>query len=197
MNRLFRHSVALVGVLTILVTSCSTDDGRLMQEPVGGPPVVGTTAPVGDADATGWTLTAPWAESGDFNIRYTCDGQAVSPPLLWSEGPEMTRAYGLVLTAVDDPATVLWAMADIPLQTRNLAEGLAPEGALVAVNESGALGYQAPCPDAGVSQQFQITIYAQEFPLESAANTPGLQMRDALQEVALDAVSSTFTYQRR
>lgn len=197
MNRLSRHSVALVGVLTILVTSCSTDDGRLMQEPVGGPPVVGTTAPVEDSESSGWTLTTPWAVGSDFNLRYSCDGEAVSPPLLWSEGPEMTRAYGIVLTRQDDPNKVLWAMADIPLQTRNLVEGLAPEGAVVAVNESGALGYQAPCPDPGVSQQFEITVYAQEFPLESALNTPGIQMRDALQEVALDVVSSTFTYQRR
>jgi phosphatidylethanolamine-binding protein (PEBP) family uncharacterized protein len=48
-----------------------------------------------------------------------------------------------------------------------------------------------------VAQQFEITIYAQEFPLESAPNTPALQMRDALQEVALEIVSTTFTYQRR
>jgi phosphatidylethanolamine-binding protein (PEBP) family uncharacterized protein len=109
----------------------------------------------------------------------------------------MTRAYGLVLTEVDDPDTVLWAMADIPLGTRNLVEGLAPEGAIASVNASGTLGYQAPCPDAGVTQQFEITVYAQEFPLESAPNTPARQMRDALQEVALDAVSSIFTYQRR
>jgi phosphatidylethanolamine-binding protein (PEBP) family uncharacterized protein len=109
----------------------------------------------------------------------------------------MTRAYGLVLTAQDDPNTVLWAMSDIPIQTRNLVEGLSPGGAIVAVNASGALGYQAPCPDAGVSQQFEITVYAQEFPLESTPNTPASQMRDAIEDVALDAVSSTFTYQRR
>jgi phosphatidylethanolamine-binding protein (PEBP) family uncharacterized protein len=168
-----------------------------MQEPVGGPPVVGTTAPASDIDTTGWKLTAPWETGSEINIRYTCDGEGISPPLVWGEGPEMTRAYGLVLTAQDDPNTVLWAMSDIPIQTRNLVEGLAPGGAIVAVNASGALGYQAPCPDAGVTQQFEITVYAQEFPLESTPNTPAAQMRDALEEVALDAVSSTFTYQRR
>jgi phosphatidylethanolamine-binding protein (PEBP) family uncharacterized protein len=78
-----------------------------------------------------------------------------------------------------------------------LTEGLAPTGAVVAVNASGALGYQAPCPDAGVTEQFQITVYAQEFPLESAPNTPATDIRNALQEVALNAVTSTFTYQRR
>lgn len=197
MNRAIRRSVTLAGVLTVFVTSCSTDDGRQMQEPVGGPPVVGTTAPTDDSDGSGWKLTAPWTEGNEVNIRYTCDGEAVSPPLLWSEGPEMTRAYGLVLTRIDDPNTVLWAMADIPLQTRNLTEGLAPTGAVVAVNASGALGYQAPCPDAGVTEQFQITVYAQEFPLESAPNTPATDIRNALQEVALNAVTSTFTYQRR
>jgi phosphatidylethanolamine-binding protein (PEBP) family uncharacterized protein len=197
MNHVFRRSVALIGVITIFVTSCSTDDGRRMQEPVGGPPIVGTTAPASDIDATGWKLTAPWEAGGEINIRYTCDGEGISPPLVWGEGPEMTRAYGIVLTPQDDPSTVLWALADIPIQTRNLVEGLGPDGAIVSVNASGALGYQAPCPDAGISQQFEITVYAQEFPLESAPNTPASQMRDALQEVALDAVSTTFTHQRR
>jgi len=197
MKHVFRRGVALVGVVTIVSTSCSTNDGRQMQEPVGGPAVVDTTAPTDNADTSGWALTAPWEKGGEIDVRYSCDGQAVSPPLVWSEGPEMTRAYGLVLTAVDDPTTVLWAMADIPIGTRNLVEGLAPQGAVVSVNASGTLGYQAPCPDAGVTQQFEITIYAQEFPLESAPNTPALQMRDALQEVALEIVSTTFTYQRR
>ena len=197
MNHVYRRSVALVGAITVLMTSCSTDDGRNMQEPVGGPPVVGTTAPVGNPDSSGWKLTAPWEPGSEINIRYTCDGEGISPPLVWGDGPEMTRAYGIVLTVQDDPDTVLWALADIPIQTRNLVEGLGPDGAIVSVNASGALGYQAPCPDAGVAQQFEITVYAQEFPLESAPNTPALQMRDALVEVALDAVSSTFSYQRR
>lgn len=197
MNHVFRRSVALVGALAFVTASCSTNDGRQMQEPVGGIAVVGTTAPQGDNDASKWKLTAPWEPGGEINIRYTCDGEAISPPLVWGQGPEMTRAYGVVLTSQDDPDTVQWAMADIPIQTRNLVEGLAPEGAVVSVNASGALGYLGPCPDAGVSQLFEITVYAQEFPLESAPNTAALQMRDALEEVALDAVSSTFTYQRR
>jgi phosphatidylethanolamine-binding protein (PEBP) family uncharacterized protein len=197
MKHVFRRCLALVGVVTILVTSCSIDDGRLMQEPIGGPPVVGTTAPTNDDNTSDWALTAPWEKGGEFDVRYSCDGQAVSPPLVWSPGPEMTRAYGLVLTTVDDPDTVLWAMSDIPVGTRNLVEALAPVGAVVSVNAAGSLGYQAPCPQAGVTQEFEITIYAQEFPLESTPNTPGPQMRDALQEVALDAVSTTFTYQRR
>lgn len=197
MIHVFRPSVALVGLITLVVTSCSTDDGRNMQEPVGGPAVVGTTAPVGDTDSTEWKLTAPWEPGSEINIRYTCDGEGISPPLVWGEGPEMTRAYGIVLTAQDDPDTVLWAMADIPLQTRNFVEGITPDGAIVSVNASGALGYQAPCPDAGVTQQFEIAVYAQEFPLESAPNTPAAQLRDALEEVALDVAISTFTYQRR
>jgi phosphatidylethanolamine-binding protein (PEBP) family uncharacterized protein len=158
---------------------------------------VGTTAPVGDTDSTEWKLTAPWEPGSEINIRYTCDGEAISPPLVWGEGPEMTRAYGIVLTAQDDPDTVLWALADIPLQTRNFVEGISPDGAIVTVNASGALGYQAPCPDPGVTQRFEITVYAQEFPLESAPNSPAAQMRDALEEVALDVAISTFTYQRR
>jgi phosphatidylethanolamine-binding protein (PEBP) family uncharacterized protein len=197
MNHALSNTVALVGAIVLFVTGCSTDDGRRMQEPLGGPPIMGTVAPIDNTNGSGWKLTAPWQSGSEINMRYTCDAEAISPPLVWGEGPEMTRAYGLVLTAIDTPDTVLWAMADIPVATRNLVEGMSPQDAVVAVNSAGALGYQAPCPDIGTTGQFEITVFAQEFPLESAPNTPALQMRDALEEVALDVVSTTFTYQRR
>lgn len=189
--------VALFGVLGIVVAGCSTDDGRQMQEPVGGTATIGTLAPVQDITDNPWNLTAPWENGAEINIKYTCDGNEISPPLVWGTGPEMTRAYGIVLTPLDEPDRVLWALANIAVATRNLVEATSPEGAVVGVNDSGALGYQAPCPEPGLTQQFDITVFAQEFPIEIAPNSPAKQIRDALQEEALDFVSTQFTYQRR
>jgi phosphatidylethanolamine-binding protein (PEBP) family uncharacterized protein len=190
-------TISLVMVASMMMAACSTDDGRQMQAPTSGDVTTIGSTPNTQMTQSGWTLTAPWENGSEMNLRYTCDGEGVSPPLVWTEGPEMTRAYGVVLSVVNDPETILWAMADIPVATRNLVEGVAPEGAISGVNSSGTVGYQAPCPTAGATQQFELSVYAQEFPLELPANSPAVDIAVALDNDALDIVSTQFSYQRR
>lgn len=184
-------------VASVSLVACSTDDGRQMKVPSGGTQTTVGVAPNTQSGASGWTLTTPWENGGEMNMRYTCDGEGLSPPLVWTEGPEMTRAYGIVLSPINDPATVLWAVADIPLSTRNLIEGLAPEGAVSGVNAGGTVGYQPPCPPVGTSQEFELSVYAQEFPLELPQNSPAVDIAATLENDALEVVSTQFIYQRR
>lgn len=190
-------TTSIVFLFSLLVAACSTDDGRRMQAPVSGDIATIGSTPNTQATESGWTLTAPWESGSEINLRYTCDGEGVSPPLVWTEGPEMTRAYGVVLSVVDEPETVLWAMADIPISTRNLTEGLAPEGAIAGINSSGTVGYQPPCPSAGQTQTFELSVYAQEFPLELPQNSPAVDIAVALDNGALDVVTTQFSHQRR
>lgn len=190
-------TTSLVILVSMSIAACSTDDGRQMRMPTSGDVATIGSTPNTQVAESGWTLTAPWENGGEMSLRYTCDGEGVSPPLVWSEGPEMTRAYGVVLSVVDDPDTILWAMADIPLATRNLMEGLAPEGAVAGVNTAGTVGYQPPCPTAGATQQFELSVYAQEFPLELPPNSPAVDIAVALDNDALEVVSTQFSYQRR
>ena len=47
------------------------------------------------------TLTSPAFAAGDeIPIRYTCEGDDVSPPLAWSTPPAGTKSLALI---VDDP----------------------------------------------------------------------------------------------
>lgn len=186
-----------VVVLSVSVVACSTDDGRQMKVPTGQTQTTVGVAPHSQSGESGWTLTTPWENRGEMNVRYTCDGAGVSPPLVWTEGPEMTRAYGIVLSPINDPATVLWAVADIPVSTRNLIEGLAPDGAISGVNSGGTVGYQPPCPPVGSSQEFELSVYAQQFPLELPQNSPAVDIAATLENDALEVVSTQFTYQRR
>jgi hypothetical protein len=59
----------------------------------------GSHAESGDPDAPRLTSSA-FADGGEIPVRYTCDGDNVSPPLAWSNLPEGTRSLALV---VDDP----------------------------------------------------------------------------------------------
>lgn len=191
--------VALFACATIVGAACSTGDGRTLQPPAftNPPAVVTTTAPAIVDDGSGWSLTAPWSEAGEVNLRYTCDDIGVSPPMVWTEGPEGTRAYGISLTLADDPDSVLWAVANIDPTTRNLQEGLAPVGAAVAVNSYGTIGYHAPCPMVGGTETYQLSVFALEFPVELPTAAPAADMTTALEAGALSVLRTTFSHQRR
>lgn len=197
MMHLPTRTLTALAVLAVVTAACSTDDGRQMQRPLTTDVATIGSTPNTQATDSGWTLTAPWEDGAEVNVRYTCDGEGVSPPLVWTPGPEMTRAYGVVLAVADEPETILWAMADIPSQTRNLVEGLAPEGAISAVNSGGTLGYQPPCPNVEESQEFELSVYAQQFPIELPQGSPAIDVAVALDNDALEIVTTRFSYQRR
>lgn len=87
--------------------------------------------------------------------RFTCDGEGLSPPLDWSGAPPATRSFVLLCDDPDAPAGTWhhWAVYDIAADETGLAEGAAlvdgRSGFRQAVNDSGDIGYGAPCPPRG------------------------------------------------
>ena len=112
-------------------------------------------------------LTSPAFSNGaSVPVRYTCEGEDISPPLQWSGRPEGTRSFALVCEDPDAPGGVFhhWAVYDIPLSQTELHEGYATEARVAelgpavglgvrkvhqAVNGFGNLGYGGPCPPRG------------------------------------------------
>jgi Raf kinase inhibitor-like YbhB/YbcL family protein len=107
--------------------------------------------------------------------RYTCEGDDVSPPLSWSEVPEGTKSFALVVDDPDapDPAApkrvwVHWVLYDIPAGTTSLAEGAStslPAGAKTGKNDWGKQAWGGPCPPIGRHRYFH-KIYALDTTLE-------------------------------
>jgi len=88
-------------------------------------------------------------------VRFTCDGENVSPPLSWSEPPPGTRSFALFCTDPDAPAGTFhhWGVFDLPAHLRRLDEGFSKTGGIPgarqAVNDFGKPGYGGPCPPQG------------------------------------------------
>ena len=84
--------------------------------------------------------------------RFTCDGENVSPPLIWSDPPDGTRSFVILCDDPDAPMGTWhhWAAYDIPRDRRALPEGLPArekvEGFRQAVNDFRSPGYGGPCP---------------------------------------------------
>jgi len=72
-------------------------------------------------------MTSPaFSAGGRLPVRFTSDGDGVSPPLIWGEVPEGTTSLALIVEDPDAPASrplvhaIVW---DMPPDERRIAEG--------------------------------------------------------------------------
>ncbi len=144
---------------------------------------------------------------GRIPVRYTADGEDVSPPLTWSKLPEGTRAIALVCDDPDAPRDepwVHWVMAGIPGDAAGLPEALSKEarprevaGAVQGKNDFGRVGYGGPAPPRGHgTHHYRFKLIALDAPLKVS----GVPTKEALLRAVagheLDAGELVGTYSR-
>ena len=113
------------------------------------------------------SVKSPAFKDGDMIPSvYTCDGENISPPLMWSDPPENTETFALISDDPDAPmgTWVHWVVYNISPETRKLPENIpsGPEiagGAIQGVTDFGATGYGGPCPPSGTHRYF-FKLYA-------------------------------------
>ncbi len=99
--------------------------------------------------------------------KNTCDGVDVSPPLEWSQAPEGTIAFAIIVDDPDAPAGtwVHWVIYDLPAEVHSLKEGVPTDetlenGAKQGVNDFRKVGYGGPCPPPGKPHHYFFKLYA-------------------------------------
>ena len=105
-------------------------------------------------------------------IKFSCDGENVSPPLQWGDPPEGTESFALISDDPDAPAGtwVHWVLYNIPADARALSEAIPPEaefsdGSRHGLNSFGRLDYGGPCPPGGTHRYF-FKLYALDIMLD-------------------------------
>ena len=109
-----------------------------------------TEAAVENATLTQLNLSSDAFANGQaIPTQYTCDGANQSPPLAWSEPPQGTKSFALVVDDPDAPSGTFrhWGAYDIPASARSLATGAS--AGTQATNDFGKTGYGGPCPPRG------------------------------------------------
>ncbi|MER9653575.1 YbhB/YbcL family Raf kinase inhibitor-like protein [Mesorhizobium sp. M0152] len=103
-----------------------------------------------------FALTSPaFADNQRMLPRYARDGENVSPPLEWTDPPQGTKSFALVVEDPDAPSGMFrhWAVYDIDAQRNALPEGTTSgaktESLGHGVNDFGNPHYDGPQPPRG------------------------------------------------
>ncbi|MEO5902050.1 MAG: YbhB/YbcL family Raf kinase inhibitor-like protein [Ilumatobacteraceae bacterium] len=119
---------------------------------------------------------APWRQGAPIDARYTCVGANLSPPLSWSAGPAGT--VEIAITMSDDQARsfVHWAIAGLDPGATSIPEGGVLPGVVQGINGSGTPGYTGPCPPAGQTHTYELTIHFLGSQIELGDGAAGADM---------------------
>jgi Raf kinase inhibitor-like YbhB/YbcL family protein len=144
---------------------------------------------------------------GAIAEKFTCDGGDVSPALAWSDVPEGTKSFVLIVDDPDapDPANprmtwVHWVLYNIPAMTKSLPEGVIqsnlPEGTLQGLNDWKNPGYGGPCPPMGKHRYFH-KLYALDVVLPDLGQPTKAKLEKAMEGHILAKGELVGLYQRK
>ena len=135
-------------------------------------------------------------------MKYTCDGDDISPPLQWSEPPPGTQSFALI---VDDPDARgtwdHWLIFNLPAGTLALPEAVPTESDLADGSKQGLnswkkLGYGGPCPPGGPHRYF-FKLYALDTVLDLEAGATKEQLLRGMEGHVLDQTDLMGKYTRK
>ena len=148
-----------------------------------------------------------FAYGGRLPVRFTADGEGVSPPLVWADVPAGTASLALIVEDPDAPAlnplvhALVW---NLPAEERRLAEGAitrdgasSDDGRDVGRNSLFAEGWLPPDPPTGHgSHDYVFQLFALSEALDIGANPGRSGLVKALTGRVLGAGMLVGTYSR-
>ena len=102
----------------------------------------------------------------------------------------------VTLRDLDAPSFVHWVIAGLAPETIALDEATVPVGAYEASNGNGDLGYTGPCPPAGTTHTYSITVHYLGTLTGLDDGTPGAALIDLITATETASVEVTGTFGR-
>jgi len=143
------------------------------------------------------TLQSPsFGAHASIPSKYTCDGDDISPALVWQDASPNTQSY---VVLVDDPDTTggrwtHWVLFNIPANVHQLAEGSSPPGdAISGQNSWGESGYRGPCPPKD-RHRYVFKLYALDTTLNLDSSAVEDNVLNAMQQHIISQTELTGFY---
>jgi Raf kinase inhibitor-like YbhB/YbcL family protein len=151
-------------------------------------------------------VSSAFDHNGAIPVRFTCDGENVSPPLAWSGIPPATKSLALIVDDPDAPdpkapRTVWahWVLYNLPPTSAGLPEGVVPRdlppGTLQGLNDWKQAGFGGACPPTGRHRYFH-KLYALDAVLPDLGMPTKAKLEKAMQGHILGEAQLVGTYAR-
>lgn len=133
-------------------------------------------------------------------VRHTCDDENLSPPLSWTDAPEGTQAFALVMDDPDAPSGTFthWLLVDIPASRTALDEGLKPgDVGTSGTNDFEKIGYGGPYPPRGHGpHRYRFSLHALRARTSLAEGASRAAVDRALKGATLGTATLVGRYER-
>ena len=147
-------------------------------------------------------MSPAFLQEDPIPANYSCDGENISPRLTWTNPPDVTMSFALIMDDPDAPVGtwVHWVLFNLPAETRSLPEAVGPDptltnGAVHGSNSWESIGYGGPCPPGGEHRYF-FKLYALDRVLALEVGATKEQVLEAMQDHILAQTELMGTYSR-
>ena len=145
-----------------------------------------------------------FSEGEVIPVQYTCDGDNVSPPLLWGSIPKDTQSLALICEDPDAPSGIFthWVIFDLAPLVSGLPEAVPTtatleEGGTQGANDFKQIGYGGPCPPPGNPHRYFFRLYALNAKLQLPSGVTRQELTHTMRGHILAEGHLMGTYQRR
>jgi Raf kinase inhibitor-like YbhB/YbcL family protein len=134
---------------------------------------------------------------------YACTGADRSPGLAWSNAPQATKTFALVVEDPDAPGGTFihWVAYNIPASVNSLPAGM-PQSAEISgggkngINSFDRVGYNGPCPPAGKTHHYHFRLYALDTTIAPGDKADAEAVQSAMAGHVLATAELVGTFQR-
>lgn len=195
-TRLIAFSALILVGVTLGFSGCSSNSSNT---PTATSPTAKTTS------SSSLVLTSSAFATGDkIPVKYTQQGDNVSPPLSWNLTPSGTQSFALMVEDIDGPSGIIthWIIFNIPNNVHELPEAVPVQdkldnGALQGNNVRNTRGYVGPSPPAGTTHRYEFTLFALDQMLNLNAGASRADIISAIQGHILAVGQTMGIYQRQ
>lgn len=134
---------------------------------------------------------------------YTCDGEDISPELVWTSTPRETVSIAVIVEDPDAPGGVFihWVLYNLPGRTAGLMTGVPkgphlPDGSEQGANSFGRSSYSGPCPPKGQRHRYFFRVFALDRDVNLRGSPTAGHLRSAMEGHLLAEGHLMGTYRR-
>jgi Raf kinase inhibitor-like YbhB/YbcL family protein len=188
-------TVALVAV-ALGASACGDDDGGTSAETTTSSPAGSTTSSTSATPAPIAVTSEAFNDGEQIPVKYTCEGENVSPGLDWTGVPFGASSLAVVVDDPDAPGGtfVHWVVVNLSIGTNALIENASQVEQLEQLaNGTGEAAWTGPCPPPGPAHHYRFTVYALPGGIQATDTAAALE---TIERTAIARGTLTGTYER-